>query len=165
MSGSFDWSDEEYALAVASLQFFCLGAAQQESHWRQRPADMPLHGYFRHGAGQLTGSDYFFGIGSVFLTYRPALRERAVDARALELLADFGHRLDVMMCQASDEGADDWTPSAAAEDMQWQKLRANADAARLAFGLDLPTTLPAFDICGLVEAPPSEETRRLLNEL
>jgi hypothetical protein len=130
--GGYDWSDEDYALAVAALQFFCMDAIQQESHWRQLPTGMAVHGYFRRGAGQSNGSDYFFGIGSVFVTYRPALRERFADGRPLDLLDDFGHRLDVM---THEEDADSWTPAAAATDVTWRKLRVDANAARLALGL------------------------------
>lgn len=162
MPGGYEWSDDEYALAVAALQFFCLDAVLQESHWRQFAADTPIHDFFRHGAGQLNGSDYLCGIGSVFITYRPGLRERfEEDEHALDLLADFGHRLDAMM---REDDADAWTPAAAATEVTWEKLRANANAARLALGLALPTDLPVFDICAFVEAPPSEQVRQLLDE-
>lgn len=164
MPGGYDWSDDEYALAVAALQFFCLDAALQESHWRQLPAGMPIHDFFRHGAGQSNGSDYIFGIGSVYCTYCRALRERFEDEHALDLVTDFGHRLDVMMCNGMrEEDTDAWTPAAAATDVTWGKLRANANAARLALGMALPTSLPVFDICVFVEAPPSEEVRKLLD--
>jgi hypothetical protein len=163
-SSRFEWSDDHHALAVAALQFFCLESDLQESHWRSLPADMQVHDYFRLGAGQSNGSDYFFGIGSVYITYHRALRERFKDEHALDLLTDFGHRLDVMMCNAMrEEDTDAWTPAAAATEVPWQKLRANANAARLALGLALPATLPALDICELVEAPPSEEVRQLLD--
>jgi hypothetical protein len=164
MAGGFNWSDDEYALAVASLQFFSLDADRQEAHWRQLPADLPIHDYFRHGAGQSNGSDYFFGIGKLYCTYCRALRERFEDEHALDLLSDFGHRLDVMMCNGMrEEHTDAWTPAAAATDVTWEKLRANANVARLALGLALPTILPVFDIRGLVEAPPTEEVRQLLD--
>jgi hypothetical protein len=151
-------------LANQALQFLCMPGQLQVAACRSAQERGGIPEQFADAVGQESGADFFVGMGMVFIENRVLLAETTQDVRALDAIDQLNHRLDVMMC---GQDAADFSAEAVLASGTWEKLRAEANEARVALALPMAAQAPVIDLDEIVDAHfgVSDEARKILDNL
>jgi hypothetical protein len=139
--------DRSYAIGLAALQFFALGAVKQVTAWQSK-SGTSVPTFFESGGAD---SDYFFGIACVFKTYVGAIYDKFALAEDADQVQDFDHRLTVFM---QDGTSSEWSAIGVRDSEIWALLRRDATRALVQLNELVTSEVASFDIAALID--PSE---------